>query len=79
LESLRSPGEQIAEEVEAVLEAYERYLSFMKKSKDELFRAVSRDDIWAAEKGRAYEFHEKFVNLYRAVGENKTLFEYSIV
>ncbi len=79
LEHLTTTDGRAAEAAATVLEAYDEYLTFMNKSKDDLFRLVSRDDVWKSEKAKAYSFHEKFVSLYQAVGHNKTLFEYSIV
>ena len=79
LEELTGTAGNVSEAAAIVLEAYDQYLAFMNKSKSDLFRAVRRDDSWASEKSKAYDFHEKFVSLYRAVGQDKTLFEYSIV
>lgn len=65
--------------VSSVLDRYDTYLQLMREGKDELQRFVSDDRHWHPTKAAAYEFHEEFVRLYRAVGESKVLYDYSLI
>ncbi len=65
--------------VDRVLDAYDAYLTFMKLPTDDQEQIVSIDSEWRVIKGDAYTFHESFVALYRAVGEGRLLYEYSLI
>lgn len=62
-----------------VLDRYDTYLAFMDKGKGELERAVSVEAVWTPLKEEAYEFHRKFAELLRTLGQGKTLFDYTLV
>lgn len=70
---------RVGELVREVIDAYNMYLIFMNRAKEELFRSVSQPDTWRIQKDLAYDFHKKFFSLFVAVGQGKNLFEYSIL
>ncbi len=74
-----SAGSNITDLAWEVLQLYDEYLVFSAQEKEALLEQIQDNSVWQVHKRKAYEFHEKFVELFSVVGEGRTLYEYSIV